>query len=96
MSLIDTFLHISYSRDMVEIKPDQVYTTEETREFLRVSERTIKRMLKNGIIRANKVGGRYRILGREILRLVSPETEEQAVEVYKKVREKTKDTIKHW
>ena len=96
MSLIDTFLHISYSRDMVEIKPDQVYTTEETREFLRVSERTIKRMLKNGIIRANKVGGRYRILGREILRLVSPETEEQAVEVYKKVREKTQDTIKQW
>jgi len=73
-----------------EIKPDSVYTTEEAQDFLRISNRTIKRYLKSGIIRANKVGGRYRILGRELLKLVSPETEEKAVKAYQKIKQKTK------
>ena len=46
-----------------EIKPHGVYTTAETQSILRVSESTIKRMLKKGLLRANKVGGQYRILG---------------------------------
>ena len=49
----------------IEIKPNSVYTTKETRNILKVSESTIKRFLKRGIIRANKVGGQYRILGKE-------------------------------
>ena len=56
-----------------EIKANAVYTTDETQKLLKVNNSTIKRMLKNGLIKANKVGGQYRILGREILRLVSPE-----------------------
>ena len=32
-----------------EIKPNQIYTTEEAQEYLRVSNSTIKRLLKNGI-----------------------------------------------
>jgi len=79
-----------------EIKPNEVYTTKEAKDFLKVSTRTIKRFLKNGIIRAHKVGGRYRIWGREILRLVSPETEEKAVSFYRKLKEKTKKTIEKW
>lgn len=81
---------------MEEIKPEQVYTTEETRGFLRISERTMKRWLKRGIIRANKVGGRYRILGGEILRLVSPEAERQAVSVYQRLKQKVKERIASW
>ena len=81
---------------MKGIEPDQVYTTEESRDFLRVSERTIKRFLKNGIIRANKVGGRYRILGRELLRLVSPEAEQEASNLYQRMKEKTRKIIEKW
>ena len=81
---------------MTEIKPNQVYTTEEARDFLKISESTIKRHLKKGILRANKVGGRYRILGRELLRLVSPEVETKAVNLYQRFKRKTKKTIEKW
>jgi excisionase family DNA binding protein len=76
-----------------EIKPNAVYTTEETREVLRISESTIKRMLKRGLIRANKVGGQYRILGKEILRLVSPELEREAEKAYMKEKKKVVNKI---
>jgi len=79
-----------------EIKPNQVYTTEEARDFLKISESTIKRHLKRGIIKANKIGGRYRVLGRELLRLVSPEAEEKAVGIYRRLKEKTKKKIEKW
>ena len=81
---------------MDEIKPDKIYTTEETRDFLKISKSTIKRWLKTGILRANKIGGRYKILGSEILRLISPEVESKAREFYKKLRDKTKKRIKNW
>lgn len=81
---------------MVEIKPNQVYTTKETREFLKISNSTIKRLLKNGIIKAHKVGGRYRIWGSEILKLVSPEVESKVYRAYSKVRDKTRGTIEDW
>lgn len=79
-----------------EIKPTKVYTTEEARDFLKISESTIKRMLKRGIIKAYKVGGRYRIWGDEILRLVSPKLESKVYKAYKNIREKTKQTIEKW
>jgi len=81
---------------MPEIKPNEIYTTEEAQNFLKVSDSTIKRLLKRGIIKAYKVGGRYRIWGSEILRLVSPEVESKVYKVYKKVRDKTKRTIEEW
>jgi excisionase family DNA binding protein len=79
-----------------EIEPNQVYTTKESQDFLRVSNSTIKRFLKKGILKANKVGGRYRVLGRELLRLVSPEAEQKAVRVYQNLKKKTKKTIEKW
>ena len=79
-----------------EIKPDEVYTTKESQDFLRVSNSTIKRFLKNGILKANKVGGRYRVMGRELLRLVSPEVEKEAAKVYQKLKKQTKKTIAKW
>jgi excisionase family DNA binding protein len=81
---------------MATINPDEIYTTEEARSFLKVSESTIKRMLKRGIIKAYKVGGTYRIWGSEILSLVSPKLEKKVYRVYKKVKEKTKKTIEKW
>ena len=79
-----------------EIKPRQVYTTEEARDFLKISQSTIKRLLKKGVIKAYKVGGTYRIWGSEILQLVSPKLESKVYRVYDKVREKTKKTIEKW
>lgn len=79
-----------------EIKENAVYTTKEAQDLLRVSTSTIKRLLKKGILRANKVGGQYRILGKEILRLISPELEKKAEGVYLKVKKKAVDVINKW
>jgi excisionase family DNA binding protein len=81
---------------MSEIKPNEIYTTEEAQDFLKISESTIKRMLKKEIIKAYKVGGRYRIWGSEILQLVSPKVESKVYKVYSKVRDKTKKVIEKW
>ncbi len=80
----------------IEVKPNAIYTTSETQEILRISSSTIKRMLKKGLIRANKVGGQYRILGKEILRLVSPDLEQKAVKEYLTIKKKVVDEINKW
>lgn len=81
---------------MEEIKPNQIYTTEETRDFLKISESTTKRLLKKGIIRAYKVGGQYRIWGSEILRLVSPKVESGVYDLYRKLKTKAKKKLEKW
>jgi len=81
---------------MAQIQPENVYTTQEAQDYLKISVSTMKRLLKRGIIRANKIGGQYRILGRELMRLVSPRVEEGAVRLYQKVKRKTKETIRNW
>jgi excisionase family DNA binding protein len=89
---------ITYQQSLMseEIKADAVYTTNETQNLLKISESTIKRMLKKGILRANKVGGQYRILGKEILRLISPELEKKSVDAYLKAKEKAVKVINQW
>ena len=79
-----------------EIKPHAVYTTNESKEILKVSSSTIKRLLKKGLIRANKVGGQYRILGKEILRLISPEVEKKAAQSYLRFKKKVIEKINKW
>lgn len=79
-----------------EIYPNKIYTPKETRDFLKVSESTMKRMLKKGIIEAFKVSGQYRIWGREILRLLSPESVEPSEKMYLKIKDKIKKTIDKW
>lgn len=79
-----------------EIKGNAVYTTQEAQNILKVSESTIKRLLKKGILRANKVGGQYRILGKELLRLISPELEKKAEMKYMEVKKKAVDVINKW
>ena len=79
-----------------EIRPHAVYTTNETQKILRISESTIKRLLKKGLIRANKVGGQYRILGLEILRVLSPELKKGAVRSYLGFKKKVVNKINKW
>lgn len=79
-----------------EIKPNAVYTTEEAKILLKISQSTVKRMLKNGLLKANKVGKQYRILGIELLRLVSPKVEKKAVKSYLDIKKKVVDKINKW
>ncbi len=79
-----------------EIQPNKIYTPRETRDFLKVSKSTMKRMLKSGIIEAYKVSGQYRIWGREILRLVSPRSVKGVEESYLSVKAKIKKAIEKW
>jgi excisionase family DNA binding protein len=79
-----------------EILPNAIYTTLEARNAMKISNSTIKRLLKTGLIRANKVGRQYRILGKEILRVVSPSVEKKAVKTYIKLKNKVVDEINQW
>lgn len=81
---------------MAEIKPHEVYTTGEAQEILKVSSSTMKRFLKKGLIKANKIGGQYRILGKEILLIVSPKVERRAVHAYQSLKKKIKTKLKNW
>ncbi len=81
---------------MAGIRPDEVYTTNEAQVILKISRSTIKRLLKTGIIRANKIGGQYRIMGKELLRVISPKIERKAVTEYQKVKSKVKKVIRNW
>lgn len=79
-----------------EIKENAVYTTLEVQKLLRVSDSTLKRMLKKGILRANKIGRQYRIMGKEVLRLISPELEKKSEVAYLKVKKKAVEVINKW
>jgi len=81
---------------MSEIKPNEVYTTEETQKLLKISNSTVKRLLKSGLLRANKVGKQYRILGHELLQMLSPDIDRKATAAYQKIKSKTKDNLKNW
>ncbi len=79
----------------MEIRENEIYTSDETKSLLKISQSTFLRLIKKGIIRAYKVGGQYRILGREILHLVSPKLEKQAVTAYRKVRNGLKKSLEN-
>ncbi len=81
---------------MSEIKPLEVYTTQEAQHILKISESTMKRLLKKGLIKANKIGKQYRILGHELLKILSPEVDKKATDLFQKVKSKTKETTIGW
>ena len=70
----------------MEINPNEVYTTQEAQELLKISSSTTMRLIKRGIMRTAKVGKQYRIMGKELLRLVSPELEDKVGKAYNKAR----------
>ena len=69
----------------MEINPNEVYTTSE-----------VQSLLKNKLIQANKVGGHYRVMGKELLRIVSPRIEKKVVATYQRLKKKVKRKIKTW
>lgn len=77
----------------MEVYEHEIYTSEETKSLLKISQSTFLRLIKKGILRAYKVGGQYRILGREILSLVSPKLEQRAVNAYRKMRNGVKRSL---
>jgi excisionase family DNA binding protein len=81
---------------MPEILPNEVYTTEETQKLLKISNSTIKRLLKSGLLKANKIGGQYRILGHEILRALSPDIDRSATRAYMKIKKTAREKMKGW
>ncbi len=70
----------------MEIKENEVYTPEEARALLKVSSSTVTRMIKTGLIRTARVGKQYRIMGKELLRILSPGLEDKMGKVYNKAR----------
>ena len=81
----------------MEIRENEVYTTEETLSLLKISKSTFLRLVKKGLISAYKVGGQYRILGRELLEMFNPKVKSTAIKAYRKVRNGVKkklETIK--
>jgi len=71
---------------MVEIYENHVYSTAEARQYLKVSSSTLMRLIKKGLIQTARVGKQYRIMGKELLRVVSPEFEDQVGKMYNKGR----------
>jgi excisionase family DNA binding protein len=76
------------------VDKSEVYTPQETISILKISDSTFRRLIKKGALRVAKVGGQYRILGREILHLLSPKLEDKARGIYRKVKEKIRDLEK--
>ena len=70
-----------------------LYTQGRNPELLKVSQSTMMRLIKKGIIRAAKVGKQYRIMGKELIRVVSPELEDKVGKVYNKGRNWVHDGI---
>jgi len=79
----------------MKIHEDVIYTPKETQAYLKVSQSTMTRMMKSGLIRAAKVGKQYRIFGKEILRVISPKIEDKVGQVYNKARHWVHDEIEN-
>lgn len=67
------------------VDENEVYTPQETITILKISDSTFRRLVRRGVLRAAKIGGQYRILGKNILQLLSPGLPGKVKKVYKKV-----------
>jgi excisionase family DNA binding protein len=50
-----------------ELRPGALYTLKEVCELLRISDATARRWIKQGRLRARRVGREYKVLGREVV-----------------------------
>jgi excisionase family DNA binding protein len=73
-----------YNYPMI-VDENEVYTPEEIRSILKISDSTFRRLIRNGVLRAGKIGGQYRVLGKHILQLLSPSLPGKVKGAYKKV-----------
>ena len=67
------------------VDENEVYTPQEAISILKISDSTFRRLIRRGIFRAAKIGGQYRILGREILRLLNPNLPAKVKTTYRKI-----------
>ncbi len=58
---------------------EKLLTTREALEILRITKPTLLRLIKNGELKATKIGHNYRILSDDLDRFVRGETEEVKV-----------------
>ena len=68
------------------IDENAVYTPKETQALLKISASTMTRMIKNGLIQTARVGKQYRIMGKELLRILSPKLEDKVGKLYNRGR----------
>jgi putative resolvase len=61
------------------IREDQVYRPAEIAEALRVSTVTLTRAIRDGKLKAFRVGGQWRILGEEVVRYIDQETKKARI-----------------
>jgi len=71
----------------MQLSETEIYTSDEARLLLKISDSTFRRLVKKGVLRAAKIGGQYRVLGREILRILSPSLPGKVKKVYRKIAE---------
>jgi excisionase family DNA binding protein len=57
------------------IDSDQVYSPSEVAKLLRVSPATISRVIRDGKLKAFRVGGQWRILGAELQAYIESQTQ---------------------
>jgi len=75
----------------MNLNENEVYTSDEAQKLLKISDSTFRRLVKKGVLRAAKVGGQYRVLGGELLRLLSPSLSRRVRGAYHKVLEKLEE-----
>jgi len=63
----------------------EVYTPQEVINALKISDSTFRRLIRNGVLKAAKIGGQYRILGKHVLQLLNPTLPVKVKNVYKKI-----------
>ena len=71
---------------MMVVDENRVYTPQETITILKISDSTFRRMVRRGVLQAAKIGGQYRVLGREILSLFNPKVQQKALNAFQKVK----------
>ena len=67
------------------VQEHEIYTPKEIIALLKIYDSTFRRLIRKGVLRAAKIGGQYRILGRHILQLLNPSLPGKVKRVYKKV-----------
>jgi len=73
------------------VNEDEVYTPQEAISILKISDSTFRRLVRKGVLRAAKIGGQYRVLGRELLVLLNPNLPAKVKKAYHGVIEKLGD-----
>ncbi|MDQ7839149.1 MAG: helix-turn-helix domain-containing protein [Thermodesulfobacteriota bacterium] len=53
----------------MELRDNEIYTIEEAAQILKVSQTTIRRKIRSGELRSNRLGRLHRIRGEELFKL---------------------------